>query len=874
MRAVLSLIVVFLLTVPGLAEAPFSFEKTPGQLPKTIVPRHYALRLAPNIGTASFTGSETIEIEVRQPVREIVLNSLGLEITKAVLHDSGRSRALIPKLDPTRQTLTFSLAEELPAGSCRLDLEFSGKLNEQTLGLYIARYQVGSEQKKALATQMEATDARRMFPCWDEPVFRATFQLDVIVPDNLEAVSNMPIRDSVRVAGGKNVSFEKTPSMATYLVALFIGEFEALEDEVDGVKLRALTTPGKREQARYALEATKLLLPYFNEYFGTKYPLPKLDQIALPSTGASGMENWGAIVYNDTAFLYDPATSSQSTKERVFEVVAHEIAHQWFGDLVTMSWWDNLWLNEGFASWMGTKATDKFNPEWQVWLRAAEGKEWAMSLDARSTTRAIQQPIATEAQANDAFDEITYQKGQAFIRMLESYLGEEAFRAGLRQYMKQHAYSSTTSADLWKTLEDASGKPVRTLAAGWTEQPGFPVIKLSLTADGASVEISQERFTLNQTQPKPLFWAVPLALGPAGAPLSSSVALLKETRIAAFPIEPGQALKANIGDVGYYRVWYDDALFKRLYKTSSMMATADQLNLLNDAWAMSLAERAPVARYLDLVASLGESSAYVIIDQIIGTFWTIDHLQRGQPGEAAFHRWAKALLQPHLARLGWEAKSGEKQLDGLLRTALVSQLGQFGDEAVLVEAQRRFAAFLEKPESLPGDLRGAVLGLIGRRADAATWEKLHALGKAESSTEQKRLLYRALASTHSPELAGKALALSLSNELVPRQATGIVRTVGTAGEQPVLALDFARKNLDALLAKLGALDANEFVPNLFRPFTDAARAEELEAFAKAQLPPDAQPQVAKVADQIRFNALLKTRLLPDIDAWCRARSGN
>jgi aminopeptidase N len=854
------------------AEEPFSLEKTPGKLPRDVVPKHYAIRIEPDLEAATFRGRETIEIDVRKPVRALVLNANALEITRAQID----GRAFTPQLDDAEQTLTLPLAEELPAGVHRLELEFSGKLGEQPFGLFIARYQDGTLQKRALSTQMEATDARRMFPCWDEPVFRATFELTAVVPAVLTAVSNMPIAAETALAEGlKEVRFARTPPMASYLIALFAGELESIEDEVDGVKLRMLTTAGKREQARYALEATKKILPFYNQYFGTKYPLPKLDQIAFPSTGASGMENWGAILYADTALLFDPAASSQSTRERVFGVVAHEIAHQWFGDLVTMAWWDNLWLNEGFASWMGTKATDHFNPEWQMWLRTSGEKEWAMSLDARATTHPIQQPVATEEAANDAFDEITYQKGQSFLRMVESYLGEQAFREGLRSYMRKHAYSSTTTADLWKALEDASGKPVRSFAAGWTQQPGFPVVKLSeTTADGAiAVEIAQERFTLNQTNAEPLFWAIPILLGPAAAPLDAQVILLKETKLPPMPIEAGLALKANIGDVGYYRAWYDDALFKRLHKATPLMATADRLSLLNDAWAMALAGRSPVTRCLDLIGTLRDDTSYAIVDRLVDACWFIHELERGQPGAAAFDARARQLLAPHLARLGWDAKPDEKQLDALLRSSLIETLGALGDEAVLAEARRRFRAFLAKGEPLPGDLRRAVLGLVGRGADAETWEKLHELACAETSTEQKHTYYRALACAHSGELASRTLALSLTDELVPEHATWLVRQVSGDGEQPELALEFAKANLKVLLAKVGALNANSYVPGLFRGFTDEARAGELETFAKANLPPEAGYQVAKAADEIRFKASLKKRLLPDIDAWSRAQPG-
>ncbi|HYR58998.1 MAG TPA: M1 family metallopeptidase, partial [Chthoniobacteraceae bacterium] len=814
-------------------------------------------------------GRESIDLEARKPVRQFVLNSRGLEIANARID----GHPLIPQFDEAKQTLTFALADELPAGAHRLELDFSGKLGEQTFGLFIARYQDGAQQKRALATQMEATDARRMFPCWDEPAFRATFELTAVVPAAHTAVSNVPAAAETALADGlKEVRFEKTPPMASYLVAFFAGELDAIEDEVDGVKLRVLTTPGKRDEARYALEATKKILPFYNEYFGTKYPLPKLDQLALPSTGAGGMENWGAILYNDSAFLYDPNASSQSTKERVFAVVAHEIAHQWFGNLVTMAWWDNLWLNEGFASWMGTKATDRFNPEWQTWLRASGDKEWAMSLDARGTTHAIQQRVATDDAATDAFDEITYSKGQAFIRMLESCLGEQPFRDGIRAYVQRHAFSNTTTADLWKALENVSGKPVRALAAGWTEQPGFPVVKLSESAgDGATrVEIAQERFTLNQKKAEPLFWAIPIALGPAAAPLDARVILLKET--TRMPIEPGLALKANIGGVGYFRAWYDDALFKRLRKAVPLMAAADRLDLFNDSWAMAEAGRAPGARCLDLIDLLRDDTTYAIADRIIGTLWFIHDLERGEPGEVAFHAWARALVQAPMARLGWDAKPGEKELDASWRSSVIELLGTFGDAAVRAEAQRRFRAFVEKGEPIPGNLRRTIFGLVGRDADAETWEKLHELSRAESSSEQKRILHRALASAQSPELASRTLALSLTDELLPEDATHLVRAVGVAGEQPALAVEFALAHLDALLAKLSALEANSYVPSLFRPFTDASRADELEAIARTKLSPAAAHQVAKTADEIRFKAALKKRLMPDIDDWCRSQN--
>jgi aminopeptidase N len=857
------------------SEEPFAFEKTPGQLPKSVVPRHYAIRIEPDLEAGTLRGEETIEIDVRKPVRQLILNSLGLEISDASLLGAAET-ALTPRLDEARQTVTLALPHQLIPGKYEIRLRFRGKLSERPQGLYITRYQAGGEQKRALATQMEATDARRMFPCWDEPVYRATFQLTAVVPQKHVAVSNMPIEREGAVGDErKEVVFAKTPSMVTYLVAFAAGDFEELRDEIDGVQLRIFTTEGKREQARYAMESTKKILPFYNEYFGTKYPLPKLDQLAFPSTGASGMENWGAIVYNDLALLYDPATSSNDTKQRVFKVVAHEIAHQWFGDLVTMAWWDNLWLNEGFASWMGTKATDHFNPEWKSWLRAAGDKEFAMRLDARATTHPIQQPVTNEAEANDAFDEITYSKGQSFLRMLESWLGEAKFRDGIRAYMKRHAYSSTTTADLWTALEKASGQPVRGMAKGWTEQPGFPVVMVKRASGDGALALTQQRFTIHQNRPKPLQWKIPVVLGGALEPDKARVVLL-EGKTRTTRTESGSPAKINIGDVGYYRAEYaDDAgLRMPLERIVAKLTEADRLNLLNDAWALVQANRAPIERYLNLVATLANDDSPVIVGQFVETIAFIDHLRRPGKTDDLFTRWAIALLRAHLDRLGWEPRAGESPLDAQLRGALINILGKLDDERVRTVAFERFGTFVKEPSSLPGDLRDAVLSIVGRFGDASQHAQLHEVARKVDSFELKRALYAAMASAQDATLVQDTLKLALTDELIPTEAARLVQRVAGADEHPDLAWTFAKNNLEALHAKVSSLTQNEYVPDLFRVFHETQRADELESFARAKLPPATAPNVAKAADEIRFKAELKTRILPKIEAWCREHVEN
>ena len=508
------------------SEKPFSFKDTPGKLPKDVAPTDYAIRIVPDIDKLTFAGTETVKLNVRRHVRQLVLNALELKIEAASIDGKELPGSAI-KIDTENELLTLTLPSELPAGEHTLALRFAGTINQQGQGLFYMRYQEqGTGARKImLGSQFEATDARRFFPCWDEPVFRARFQLTAVVPDNWLAVSNMPVESEEKIADGKEVRFAATPPMSSYLNVFVAGELESIESRSGPTELRVIATKGKAEMGRYALEATAQILQYYNDYFGAAYPLPKLDQIALPGGFGGAMENWGGITYYESKLLFDPKSSSAETKQDIYEVLAHEMAHQWFGDLVTMAWWDNLWLNEGFASWMGSKCTAHFNPQWEVWLRrefprdpsrrAGIAREVAMEGDARSTTHPIQQPVATEAEANSAFDDITYKKGQSFLRMLESFLGDDVFREGIRDYIAAHAYLNTTTADLWNALSDASGKRVGEIAAGWTEQPGFPVVKVK-REQGGDVSLTQERFNVNFTNAPPFEWQIPLMYAVVG----------------------------------------------------------------------------------------------------------------------------------------------------------------------------------------------------------------------------------------------------------------------------------------------------------------------------------------------------------------------
>ena len=877
MRVPLLFSVAMLATVstPLLGEKPFDFESTPGKLPKHVVPEEYAIRITPDPNKLTFTGSETIRVNVRKPTRELVLNAAEIEVSKAAVNDNPVAKSGI-KIDRKEETLTITAPSELQPGTHTLSLTFSGKINTAGQGLYHAPYtEHGTGTKKVmLGTQMEATDARRMFPCWDEPVFRARFQLTAIVPETWTAVSNMPLERETKTAAGKELHFGTTPSMASYLNVLCAGELEAIEKRSHGVLHRVVTTRGKSEFGRYALESSAQVTEYFNDYFGTPYPLPKLDEIAVPGGFGGAMENWGGITYFESRLLYDPERSSAETKQNIYEVIAHEIAHQWFGNLVTMAWWDNLWLNEGFASWMGSKCTEKFNPDWEVWLtrdvprnptrRSGIPKETAMESDARSTTHPIQQPVATEAEANSAFDDITYKKGQSFIRMLESFLGEEVFREGIRKYTARHKFSNTTTADLWSALAEASGKPIVELAAGWTQQPGFPIVTVTRGADG-KVALKQERFTINYPSAPALEWKIPLTYSVAG---SSNGSMLMESKTAELNNIPAdRALKLNLEGAGNYRVQYDDASWKLILAELPKFSSPDRVNLLSDAWALVQAKRAPLSHYLELVEKLPTRTELAEREQVMTAFAVISGLLADQPQRQRFQQYARGILRPSFDELGWEPKPGEKPRQASLRTSLIPALASLGDEEIAAECQTRFRRFMEDPKSLAPDLRAPVLTVIGRTADEKTWTMLHDAGLKTTSIEEKQNYYDALAFVADPKLAERTLQIALTDELPSSRAAFLVPKVARDGGHTDLVWRFAKANMKQLLTKTDALGALSYAPSLFTFFSDPARLDELKTYAKTSLAPEAAKEVEKAVDEVTFRADFKQRLAEQVGSW-------
>ncbi len=854
------------------AEAPFNFDAAPGGLPKTVKPSAYKIDIATDLDKLTLTGHETIAVEVRQPTRTITLNQAGLKLEAAKL-ETGATAEI--SQDDKKQTATLTFAAPIAAGRHTLSIAYSGPIPESPNGIYYDDYKDASGAKKRmLVTQFEVADARRMFPGWDEPAFKATFQLNVTLAKDLATVSNMPIA-ATKPAGPrlKTVSFRTSPKMSSYLLALVAGDMKAVSGQAAGVKMSAWAPTGRESQARYSLAVEEKVLPYYNTYFGTAFPLPKLDLLAIPGNYEAGaMENWGAITFIDDAMLFDPASSSPATRQEIFLVVAHEMAHQWNGDLVTMGWWDNIWLNEGFATWMENKATDHFNPEWQIRTREHGDREQAMGQDALPTTHAIQQVIRDESEANSAFDGISYQKGGQVLRMIEDWIGPDVFRAGMRRYMKAHAYSNATSADLWAALGAASGRDVAGVAAGFTEQPGIPLVKVARTCAGgkASITLTQDRFAIHDPHPKAETWSIPVTVGGPGM---ATQHILLTGQPKTLPIAGcAAAVKVNYGENGYYRTQYDAASLAPLAKALPTLSPADRADVLGDQYALFLAERAPLADYMNLLPSLKGERNIAVWEETLGRLRAIDRALVGSAEREAFDAYAVNLIKPAFTALGWDARSGEAFLSSELRPQLVSALGRFGDAATIAEAKRRFQAFAAGKATLSPALRGAVLSIVGRGMDRATWEQLKALGVKAPGTEEKLRYFSAMAAADDPALIEANIRFAYSGEIPNGRITQFVAVMSQNSGRADQVFDLAVAHETDFAKRIVGDGLGETAPEAAAVgSTNPATADKLLALPSSNASNGSHVTAVRIAAGIRTAADLKARMVPAVHDWLAGR---
>jgi len=845
-------------------------------LPDAVTPIAYRIDFTPDIDGLTFKGTAEIDVNVRRATPTIVLNAADLVIDSASL--SGESQAPTISYDAKVQTATFTFAKPLAKGNRTLKLSYHGTIYQNATGLFALDYQnpngATKGPQRALFTQFENSDARRFVPCWDEPGIKATFELTATLPAGLMPVSNMPVAATEPVDGGKQrVRFEKSPKMSTYLLFFGVGDFERVSRMVDGVDVGIVVKRGDTANAAFALDAATEQLRYFNEYFGIPYPLPKMDMIAGPGSSQffGAMENWGAIFYFERYLLVDPRLSTLRDQQFIYYVIAHEIAHQWFGDLVTMAWWDDLWLNEGFATWMGGKATDHFHPEWNTWLRSLGDKQGVMQRDARDGTHPVILPINDVFEAANAFDDITYAKGAAVLRALEFHTGEEAFRTGVRSYMQKYKYANTVTDQLWAEIEKASKTPVTRIAHDLTHQAGVPMVNMlsSRCENGkTTVSLSQTHFAIDETSTKARVWHVPVKVATlGGAPTTAIVSGTKPTHVV---VEGCGPVILNAGQGGYMRSLYSREGLAAIAAQYAKLTPDDQLGILNDTISLAYIGALPMSDYFELTRNFPADADPVLVTTLSQQLSGIDQLYDGLSTQEAFRAYARRVLQPAFARVGWDARPGDSPNTINLRASLISALNSLGDPQVIAETRARFEKFLANPKDFGPEARNSLLANVAVQADAKTWDRLHEMAKASSSEMERQELYGLLGSAQDDALAQRALDIVFSNEIPPTVAPEIVGSV--AGRHTQLALDFAIGNWDKLSKMIEASSAFNYMPTLTYNSADLGTIDKLNAFAARHVPENARTDYVVASARIRYLAKIRDTRLPEADRWVAAQN--
>ena len=840
------------------------------QLPRGAAPSHYAIEVTPDAANLKFTGRTVIDVTVNQAMPALVLNAADLSFGEVTLTPaSGQAMKGTAKVDAEAQTVTFDFGKPLAPGKYKLAIAYAGIINQQANGLFALDYTDNEGQaKRALFTQFEAPDARRFVPSFDEPSYKATFDLSAVIPTGLMAVGNMPVQSSTDLGGGKTrVTFGTSPKMSSYLLFFGLGELDRATKMVGDTEVGVITGKGNTGKAQLALDASAAILPYFNDYFGTPYPLPKLDNVAGPGQSQffSAMENWGAIFTFERSLLVDPRFTSEATKRRIYETVAHEMAHQWFGDLVTMAWWDDLWLNEGFASWMATKVTDKLQPEWEMLLTRVDGREAAMSLDSLATTHPVVQKITTVDQVNQAFDAITYQKGEAVITMLEGYAGEDAWKTGIQTYMKAHAYGNTVTDDLWKAVESAGAKGLVSIAHDFTSQPGIPLVRVeSAQCRGGQtvLSLSQGEYSRDQKTKTPLKWNVPVKAQTIGG--DAQRLILQGTGQITLP--GCGAYIVNAGQTGYYRSLYPQANVKALAKDFTKLASIDQTGLLADNFALGLGGYQPIGLAMDLVDAVPATATPAVLAEVPGylnSAYTM--LESDKAAQARVVAYASRKLTPVLSAIGYDAKAGEGPQVPVLRQALVSTLGDMGDKAVVAEANRRFAALSSNPQALDGPLRETWLAIIAKNADQAAWDKLRAMAKGAKSDLEKSSTYALLGRARDEKLAAQALTLALTDEPGKTTSAAIISAVGY--EHPMQAVDFVLAHRQQYEALIDVSARSQALGRLGGGSADPTMVTKLDAYATQYLTPESRKVIDRSIAAIKTRIETRGRLKAPLAAW-------
>lgn len=767
------------------------------RLPRAVVPSRYELTLAPDLEAASFTGHEIVAVQVVEPTTQVTLNAIELRISSAsmVAADGKSFEPVSIDYDEMGERVTFRFRDELPLGTAELHIGFSGILNDALHGFYRSTYKDDDGNRRVIATtQFEATDARRAFPCWDEPDLKATFSIALEVDAGLVAVSNARELSAQPGEDGKVIHrFAETMKMSTYLVAFVVGDFEmAGPVDAGGVPLRVLHTPGKSHLAGFALEAGVFALEFLADYYDIPYPGDKLDMIGVPDFAWGAMENLGAVIYRETALLVDRDRATQAEMERVTDVIAHELAHMWFGDLVTMKWWNGIWLNEAFATFMELKCVDAFRPEWKRWLSFAHFRAQSMDVDGLSSTRPVEFPVASPEEANAMFDTLTYGKGSAVLRMLEQYLGEEAFRDGIRAYLKKHAYGNTETADLWAALEAESGVPVGEIMSGWIYQGGYP--QLDVTPRAGDVEIRQRHFRF--LGDGDATWKVPVLFRSDG---TEGKVVVGERAVL-----PGVAPEVllNSGGNGFYRVNYAPEQLARIAQRLLDLEPAERYTVIADTWANVLAGEIQAADFVGLVSSLREETEPDVWGVALGGLGELSRVISSDD-RPKLQGLVRSLVGDKAAAMGWTPAAGEADLDRKLRGLLLRAAGNLGDDvATQAVARDVFDQSVSEPESVDADAADAATWIVAANGGVEDFERLVALWDAAKNPQDEMRYLRAATAIPDGEAAARLVQMIIDRKIRSQDANWVIARLLGNRDTGTAVWELVKANWDDVLAAM------------------------------------------------------------------------
>jgi puromycin-sensitive aminopeptidase len=851
------------------------------RLAEDLRPEAYALHVSVDPRKQDFRGEIEIELAVTPGTREISLHAVDLQIGSADLEDESGPVGISQISDhPEHEILRFGLARGIRSPRARLRIAYQGPLRSDLRGLYLAR----SGRRPYAVTQLEATDARRFFPCFDEPDKKARFRISVTTPSRYQVISNAPIQRRRTSGRSRTVVFAETPRLSTYLIALVVGELEGSRTRRCGTTpIRVWSVPGKRHLTGFALDAAAASLERLEQYFGLPYPYQKLDLIAVPEFEFGAMENAGAVTFRENLLLVDPKTVSLSERKRVAEVIAHELAHMWYGDLVTMAWWDDLWLNEAFATWMAFRIIDDWRPDWQMWLDFEHQRSTALALDALRNTHPVYTDVTTPDEATQNFDAITYTKGASVVRMLERWLGPQAFRRGVRQYIRRHRESNARAADLWEALEKASGRPLAPLVRAWIERPGFPLLSVSRADRGgrAWLEVKQERFFANPSEPEQARkqrWPVP-TLVRVRPPAGRSRIVRGLLRAAHDQLALGRSrdvrwVYANAEEAGFYHPLHDTSLLREIASELPRLIPVERMGLVGHQWAGVCANRAAPEDFLALVEALQDEKEPEVLHAIMGPLsWLKDNvvpnLYKSPP--APNWPWLNGVFGGAFRELGWRVRRGETDRVRLRRTALLQIVGVIGEEAEIAqEAEEQLSAFFKNPAALDPNLIGPVVEITARHGDRLRYDRfLRRMRQARTPQERTRF-EMALASFRRSSLIMRTLRLTLTPD-VPTQDVVLLLS-------RLLANPAAREKTWCFIQERWKRLSPRISPGLAARLVSALPAlqtrrhrQQVASFFQAHPLPTATRALEQALERFDLDASLRKRATPALRRWLSQR---